>query len=63
MNNNQNQENEQKFKNAKSQKSSQVFGFTRQVLDDVQGLPLLLLYLFDEILDDVHDVCSECVWA
>ena len=31
-----------KFKNAKSPNISQVFGFTRQILDDFQGLPLLL---------------------
>ena len=31
-----------KLKNAKSPNISQVFGIERKILDDVQGLPLLL---------------------
>ena len=38
-----NDKNEENFKNAKSQKIYQVFGFTRKTLYDFKGLPLLLL--------------------
>ena len=37
------------------------FGFTRKILDDFQGLPLLLQLLFVKILYDFHDFVSECV--
>ena len=37
-------------------------GFTRKILDEFQGLQLLLLYFFFvEIFDDFHDCVSECV--
>ena len=36
------------------------FGFTRKILNDFKGLPLLLK-LFVKILDDVHDFVSEFV--
>ena len=38
------------MKNAKSSKMCKVFDFTRKILDDFQGL--LLLYIFDENIDD-----------
>ena len=37
------------------------FGFTRKILDDFQGLPLLFVTFFVKILDDFHDCVSECV--
>ena len=37
------------------------FGFTRKILAEFQGLPLLLELFFVEILNDFHDCVSECV--
>ena len=49
-------------KNAKSLNISKVFVLTRKILHDFQGLPLLL-YLFGEILDDIHDfVFGMCIF-
>ena len=43
----------------KKERKMKNIGFTRKILDDFQGLPLL--NFFRQILDDFHDFVSECV--
>ena len=50
-----------KMKSMKEMRKMRKIGFTGKILDDFQGLPLMLYLFFVEILDDFHDFGSECV--